>query len=221
MSRLSDQLLAIYTAKIYPILAHNDPIYQQALTKAGMGWVAPDTIPPAHRRSFEQEMKLQSWLAAGKIEDAKSLEPNTIRAKVLNGPVTLYRVAQSGAATPPGIWWFTEKVAHRCRDEAGPDPQKRLDWLRSGLAVCYNWSRFDAIQRLQLHAGEEIPTVIGRGIPMPYYNVAPFIDRKTGQRVVNLPEDYWRKKGETLLGGELQIVLPWVPVHRIRTIPSL
>jgi hypothetical protein len=75
MSRLSDQLLAIYTAKLYPILAHHDPIYQQVLTKAGLGWVAPLAIPPAHTASSEQEMKMQSWLAARKIEDARSPHP--------------------------------------------------------------------------------------------------------------------------------------------------
>jgi hypothetical protein len=148
MPALSDQLYGIYIANILPVLAQNDPVYQQSLAKAGLGWNAPGVVPPAHLASFEQEMKLQAWLAATRIEDARSLDPRTIRAKLQSGPLTLYRISQSGAATPSGIWWFTEKVAQRCRDEAGPAPEKRLDWLRKALAVCFNWSRFDRIERL-------------------------------------------------------------------------
>jgi hypothetical protein len=221
MPGLSDQLYGIYIAKIFPVLAQNDPVYQQSLAKAGLGWNACGAVPPAHLASFEQEMKLQAWLAGTRIEGARSLDLLTTRAKVLNGPLTLYRVSQSGAITPPGIWWFTEKVAQRCRDEAGPDPQKRLDWLRNVLAVCFNWSRFDRIERLALHSGESIPAVLGRGTPMPHYKADPYIDRKTGEHLIQLPPDYWQKKGEMLLGGELQVVLPWVPVRRVAATNAL
>lgn len=215
MHALSDQLYGIYIANIFPVLAQNDPVYQQSLAKAGLGWNAPAVVPPVHLASFQQEMKLQAWLAAKRIEDARSLDPVTIRAKQLTGALTLYRISQSGTAAPPGIWWFTEKVAQRCRDEAGPDPQKRLDWLRDVLAVCFNWSRFDRIERLALHSGESIPAVLGRGLPMPHYKADPYIDRKTGEHLIKLPVDYWMKKGAMLLGGELQVVLPWVPVRRV------
>ncbi|MGO9893950.1 MAG: hypothetical protein ACLPX8_07030 [Bryobacteraceae bacterium] len=221
MSSLADQLYGIYVARIFPVLAQNDPVYQQSLNKAGLGWRAPEIVPPVHLASFQQEMKLQAWLGATRIENARSLDPATIRAKLLTGPLTLYRVSQSGPASPPGIWWFTEKVAQRCRDEAGPDPQKRLDWLRSVLAVCFNWSRFDRIERLALHSGESIPAVLGRGLPMPHYKADPYIDRKTGERLIALPADYWKKKGEMLLGGESQIVLPWVPVRRVAATGSV
>jgi|ERR1035437_1749437 hypothetical protein len=221
MGALSDQLYGIYTARIYSVLAHNDPVYQQSLAKAGLGWTAPAVVPPAHRESFEQEMKLQAWLATTRILDARSLDPSTVRAKVLDGPLTLYRVSQSGAPAPPGIWWFTGKIAQRCRDEAGSDRQEQLDYLRNVLAVCFNWSRFDWIQRLSLRAGESIPAVLGRGLPMPYHKADPYINRKTGQLVIDLPPDYWKKKGEILIGGELQVVLPWIPVYRIAPTDSL
>jgi hypothetical protein len=222
MAALSDQLYGIYIAKVFPVLAQNDPVYQQSLAKAGLGWSAPEVVPPVHLASFEQEMKLQAWLAAMRIEDARSLDPRTTRAKLISGPLTLYRISQSGAVTPPGIWWFTEKVAQRCRDEAGPDPQKRLDWLREVLAVCFNWSRFDRIERLALHSGEIIPAVLGRGVPMPHYKYDPYTDRKTGERLIKeFPPDYWKKKGEVLIGGELQVVLPWVPVRRVAASKTL
>jgi len=221
VSSLADQLYAIYASRIFPVLARNDPVYQLSLNKAGLGWRAPEIVPPAHLASFQQEMKLQAWLGAARIENARSLDPATIRAKLLDGPLTLYRIAQSGSAGPPGIWWFTEKVAQRCRDEAGPDPQKRLDWLRNVLAVCFNWSRFDRIERLPLHPGETIPAVVGRGLPMPHYKADPYIDRKSGQHLIDLPVDYWKKKGEILLGGELQIVLPWVAVRRVAATASI
>lgn len=220
-SLLADELYGLYVACIYSVLAQNDPVYQRSLAKAGLGWNPSSTIPPEHRSSFEQEMKLQAWLAAVRIEDARALDPASVRAKLVDGPVTLYRVSQSGSTAPPGIWWFSEKVAQRCRDEAGPDPQKRLDWLRNVLAVCFNWSRFDRIERCAIHSGEKIPAVIGRGLAMPHYKADPYIDRKTGQHLIDLPPDYWQKKGQLLLGGELQIVLPWIPVHRVSVTASL
>ena len=108
--------------------------------------------------------------------------------------------------TAPGIWWFTDTVARRCRDEAGPDLQKRLAWLRNVLAVCFNWSSFDRIERQRSVCGFET------GIPNA---------RKTGERVVTLPPDYWKRKGEILMGGELQVVLPWVPVGRVAVTDGL
>jgi hypothetical protein len=220
-SSLADELLRLYTARVYPVLAVNDPIYQQSLVKAGLGWTPSDINLDHHRSSFEQEMKLQAWLAASRIEDARSLDSRTIKIALLEGPTTIYRVSQKGKGNPPGIWWFSEKLAKHCREEAGPDPQKRLAWLRNVLAVCFNWSSFDQIQRLPLRPHEKIPAVFGRGLAMPYYKAEPYIDRKTGEHVVNLPVDYWQRKGQMLIGGELQIVLPWIPVRRIATTPSL
>jgi hypothetical protein len=56
---------------------------------------------------------------------------------------------------------------------------------------------------------------------MPHYKADPYIDRKTGERLIALPADYWKKKGEMLLGGESQIVLPWVPVRRVAATGSV
>jgi hypothetical protein len=220
---LAQQLYRLYTAQVYPVLALSDPIYKQSLMRCGLGWNGDGNIG-SRRDSFEKEMKIQAWLAAQHISDARSLEPNSIRANLLTGPFTLYRVANSTSKAPPGIWWFTEKVAARCRDEAGPKPQDRLDWLRNVLAVCYNWSAFDKIERLNIRQGESIPVVIGKGLPMPHYKIQPYFDRKTGQQMVTLPDDvkaYWASKGQFLFGGELQTVLPWVPVRRVDSLPSL
>lgn len=218
---LADELYRLYIARIYPVLANNDPIYRRSLQKCGVGWNST-TVPPGRQQSFQQEMKMQAWLGAQRIIEARSLEPGSIRAKLLKGPQTLYRVSGNAADQwNPGIWWFSEKVAQRCRDESGPDSQARLSWLRDVLAVCFNWSNFDHLVRFTLHSGEEIPAVSGKGLPMPYNKIDPFIDRKTGQRVVSIPADYWASKGKTLLGGELQIVLPWIPVQRVQPAPSL
>ncbi|MEO7142602.1 MAG: hypothetical protein ABI165_03780 [Bryobacteraceae bacterium] len=214
---LAEQLYNFYAAGVYPVLAQNDPEYQRSLVTAGLGWQGLRDVPAESRNSFQQAMKMQAWLGARKVTEARSLDPDTVRVKVLTGPLTLYRVAQSGAVTPPGIWWFSEKVAERCREEAGSDPQKRLDWLRNVLAVCFNWSRFDRIERLALHSGEKLPAVLGRGLSMPHYKIDPSVDRT----VPALPPDYWQKKGEMLLGGELQIVLPWIPVRRVSSTESL
>jgi hypothetical protein len=218
LTDLNQSLYELYIARIYPVLANNDPLYQNVLKKAGMGWTGTG-VPPAHRQAFEGEMRLQAWLGAQKISDAKSLAPGSVRARLLAGPTTLYRIADSRwTQSPPGIWWFSEKVAQRCRDEAGADPQKRLAWLRNVLAVCFNWSQFDRIERLSLHAGESIPSVIGTGLEMPHYKLAISYAEGTIERA---PADYWKKKGQILLGGELQTILPWIPVHRVSATSSL
>jgi hypothetical protein len=202
MSSLNDQLFELYADAVYPVLIESDPVYRRSLAKAGLR-DKQKSIPQEKQSSFRNEMRLQSWLAANKIQSANSLAPGSIRAKLISGPLTLYRVSQRGAAAP-GIWWFTEKVARRCRDEAGSESQKQLNWLRNVLAVCFNWSRFDQIERISLWAGESMPAVIGRGLPMPQYKFEPYIDRKTGARVIDeLPPDYWKQKGTMLLGGEL------------------
>lgn len=222
MDALANELHRAYSLEVYSVLASNDPVYQRCLKDAGVGWTGRHSVPPEKREAFEEQMRLQASFAAQKVRSARSLDPATIRVKVLSGPFTLYRVADRTSKDPYGIWWFTEKVADRCRREAGLDLQARLEWLRNVLAVCYNWSGFDLIQRLAIHSGERIPAILGKGLPMPHYKVIPFIDRKTGQQVVEqLPPDYWQKKGEMLFGGELQIVLPWIPVRRIATTPSL
>jgi hypothetical protein len=220
MSGLAEQLCGLFQAEIYIVLANNDPEYQRSLANAGLGWNVR-SVPDDKRASFDQEMKMRAWMAARRVEEARSLEPGTMRAKILSGPTTLYRVSQKGSKGPVGIWWFSEKVAGRCRTEAGSDGAKQLEWLRNVLAVCFNWSTFDRLERFSLHGGERIPAVLGKGLPMPHYKADPYFDRKTGQRVVSLPKDYWQQKGNMLLGGELQIVLPWIPVGRVSTTQQL
>ena len=207
----------MYVARIYPVLVTNDPRYRESLANAGLGW-NPTTVPAAQRASFEQEMKMQSWFAASKIKGAKSLQPGSIKCKVLDWRMTLYRVAEAGSVTPPGVWWFTDQVANRCREAAGTEPKKQLDWLRNVLAVCYDWSKFNRIERFTLHSGESIPAVLGVGLPMPYYSRIPREDPVTGKKEY---DDYWQKKGVWLMGGEQQVVLPWIPVGRIATTQSL
>jgi hypothetical protein len=211
MTGLTEQLYEIYKAEIYEVLAKNDPEYQRSLTNAGLGRHVR-SIPAEQRVSFEQQMKMQAWMGARKVEEAKSLEPGSVRATVLRGPANLYRVSQQNSKAP-GIWWFSEQVARRCRAEVGTDGAKQLEWLRNVLAVCFNWSTFDRLERFSLHAGERIPTVLGKGLPMPHYKLEQF-DRHLIERP---PKDYWQRKGQVLLGGELQTVLPWIPVNRVST----
>lgn len=134
MSGLADQLYGLYRAEIYAVLAANDPEYQRSLANAGLGWNVR-TLPAVQRTAFEQEMKMQAFLGARRIEEARSLETATIRAKVLTGPITLYRVSQRGSKAPIGIWWFTEKVAQRCSAEVGGDGQS--NWNGCGTSSLY------------------------------------------------------------------------------------
>lgn len=216
MDALAQELALAYSREIYPVLAAHDPEYRRCLLNAGVGWTARNPLPPGKRQAFEETMRVQASLGAIEIRLARSLDPGTVRVKVLEGPMVLYRMADRAAKQPYSIWWFSEKVATRCRREAGPGPEARRDWLRNVLAVCYNWNPFTLVQRLALHGGERIPAVLGKGLPMPYYKLSPQFDRKTGLQIPQpTPRDYWEKKGRMLFGGELQIVLPWIPIGRI------
>jgi len=145
MGGLAEQLYGLYQAEIYTVLSNNDPEYQRSLANAGLGWNVR-SIPAEKRSSFEQEMKMRAWMGARRVEEARSLAPGTMRAKVLTGPTKLYRVSQSGSKGPIGIWWFGEQVAQRCRKEAGGVASQQLEWLRNVLAVCFNWSTFDRVE---------------------------------------------------------------------------
>ena len=212
MADLADQLYQIYTAEIYPLLEYTDPEYRRLLAQ-----IKPfKIVPQKYRSSFEQGMKMQAWLAATKVRSYNSLKPSSIRATVLPGRQTLYRVTSKpgpGEKAWPGIWWFNETVAERCRAEAGSNVGNRLQWLRNVLAVCYNFpNTFDHIQLLKLNERERLPAVLGEGLPMPHYQL---IENPNTGSIQEPPKDYWQKKGETLLGGEEQIVLPWIPEARI------
>jgi len=213
MSGLSDELFAIYRTGLNRCLQRYDEMYGKALERAGLHKYAT-TLPEDKRQAFEDAMRVYAWLGAKVVHDANSLIPSTIHAGVIAGPVNIYRVSQRGDDRP-GIWWFGETVALRCRQEAGSTGADQLEWLRNLLAVCFNWSTFDQFQRIQIPTGLQVPAVFGKGAPMPYYMGKPYQD-KIGRRVSDWPKDYWQQKGRMLLGGESQIVLPWVP-HRIIT----
>ncbi len=214
MSDLERRLFELFTSEIYAVLSAQDPEYKRALSSAGI-WSNLKAVPPERRADFEKVMKIRAWLAAQAVVQANSLEPGSVRAKLLEGREMFYRVAAKGSKTPPGIWWFSERVAARCREEAPKQGMSAFDWLREMLAVCFNWSSFDQLERFELRAGERLPAVLGIGKPMPHYKV----DARRG--TVTLPADYWKRQGQILIGGERQIVLPWVPVGRVQKISSL
>ena len=204
---LEYQLYQMYVARTYPVLLNSDPSYKACLFRSGVDPSGLITI--ANRDNFQREMRMQAWLGAREIEKSKGLEPHTIRTKILAGPQILYRCVNKGA-THTGIWWFSEKVAARCRKEADAKGQSRTEWLRNALAVCYNWNDMDGMQRISLHVGEEIPAVLGVGAAKPF-NLLSISNKGK----VEIPKDYWENLRKTLLGGESQIVLPWIPESRV------
>lgn len=214
MKDLENRLLELFTTEIYPVLATHDPEYRRSLAAIGI-WSNVRSVPPQKAEAFAKEMKLRAWLAAQAIVQANSLEPGSVRAKLLEGHETFYRVASKGSKAPTGVWWFSERVAARCRQEAPKAGLTPLDWLREMLAVCFNWSSFDQLESFELQKHERLPAILGIGKPMPHYKV----DTRRG--TVTLPPDYWKRQGQILLGGERQIVLPWVPAGRVKKISSL
>lgn len=214
MQDLERRLYELYTAEIYPVLATQDPEYRRALSAIGI-WSNVREVPAEKRGAFEKEMKLRAWLAAQAVVQANSLEVGSVRAKLIEGREVFYRVASKGSKAPVGVWWFSERVAAKCREEAPKAGMTAFEWLREMLAVCFNWSSFDQLESFELKAGESLPAILGIGKPMPHYKV----DARRGS--VSLPADYWKRAGQVLAGGERQIVLPWVPAGRVRKLSSI
>lgn len=224
VDELTEQLYNRYTAKIYKLLADHDPVYQRALANCGLGGMGSRGTADMAKNpeAFQTEMRKHASYAANAILAAKGLEPSSIRTDVLKGPETLFRVGdQSRSMSAYGVWWFKQKVANKCRTAvppgSGPNPAAQLDWLRNVLAVCYNWSDFNQFFRVSIRSDEELPIVMGKGTPQPYYSPP---STRSGYPV-SLPPDYWKKKGVELFGNEIQIVLPWVPQGRITKTASL
>lgn len=214
MQELERRLFELYTAEIYPVLAAHDPEYKRALALCGI-WANVKTVAPERRADFEKVMKMWARIGAQWLLQMNSLEAASIRAKLLEGKEVMYRVTSANSKAPIGRWWFSERVAARCREEAPKKGMTQLEWLREMLAVCKNWNRsFDQLERLELRRGESLPAVLGIGKAMPYYK----LDHKNWE---NAPDDYWKRQGQVLEGGERQIVLPWVPAGRVQKVSSL
>ena len=198
-------LSALLSAKIYDNLL-SDPVYRSFLTSAGLGPNFPKgALLPAVQKRLQDAAQVRARIAVRTLEQAGGLEPASTTAKLLAGPITLYRFWESrSAAYRTGVWWFESALIDQAkRDAKGVDA--RAVWLREKLAVCVDWSAMDRIDRLDLAPGVELPAVQGLGKPQRMYSMNAI----PSGRVQGA--DYWPNLGKQLPGGLRQTVLPFIP----------
>ena len=207
-NQVETDLARMLAAKIYPGLL-TDAVYRKFLTFAGFGPAFPQdlkSVSPALRENLAKAAGMQAHIAVAEVAKSGGLEESTSCAKLISGPVTLYRFWDFGAPERRvGVWWFHRNVIDACKQHAGKPAADRLSWLREHLAVCFDWSQMDRIDTLSLTAAGELPAIEGTGAPMRVYSAAALPSGKVAS------PDYWANLGRYFPGGLKQIVLPFIP----------
>jgi hypothetical protein len=199
------------TARIYSGLL-TDAVYRKFLSFAGFGPAFPTdlkSVAPALRENLAKAAKMHAHIAVQEVAKSGGLEESTSCAKLITGPVTLYRFWDSSAAARRvGVWWFHRSVIDACKLHAGRSADDRQAWLREHLAVCFDWSKMDRLDTLELSAASDLPAIEGTGAPMRAYSAAALPSGRATSK------DYWANLGKYFPGGLKQIVLPFIPTVR-------
>ncbi|MBZ5622948.1 MAG: hypothetical protein LAQ69_30075 [Acidobacteriia bacterium] len=199
-----EQMLA---RKIYPVLL-GDAVYRAFLTLAGMGpnFPSDETVPVSLRENFAKAAKIRAHIAVAEIARSSGLEEARSNAKLITGPVTLYRFWDSRAPERrEGVWWFERHVIDLCKQNAGRTAAERLEWLREHLAVSIDWSKMDRIDVMSLAANQEVPVIEGTGTAQRMYSATALTRGKVASK------DYWPNLGKFFPGGVKQTVPPFLP----------
>ena len=114
-SQVENDLEKLIAAKIYPGLL-TDGVYRKFLTFAGFGPAFPrdlKSVSPAARENFMKVAKIQAHIAVAEVAKSGGLDEAASCAKLISGPVTLYRFWDSSAPERRvGVWWF-HRERHR------------------------------------------------------------------------------------------------------------
>jgi len=207
-NQVENDLERMLSAKIYPGLL-TDAVYRKFLTFAGFGPSFPPdlkSVSPTLRENLAKAAKMQAHIAVQEVAKSGGLEESTCCAKLITGPVTLYRFWDSSSPERRiGVWWFHRSVIDACKQHAGRSAADRQQWLREHLAVCFDWSEMDRIDTLSLGTAGELPAIEGTGARMRAYSAAALPSGKVASK------DYWANLGRYFPGGLKQIVLPFIP----------
>ncbi|HXB72164.1 MAG TPA: hypothetical protein VNY05_28260 [Candidatus Acidoferrales bacterium] len=207
-AQVETDLQKLFAAKIYSGLL-TDAVYRKFLTLAGFGPQFPRDLKsaaPSVRENLVTAAGIQAHIAVAEVAKSGGLEVTATCAKLIGGPLTLYRFWDSSAPERRvGVWWFHGSVIDACQQHAGKSFEARKEWLREHLAVCLDWSAMDRIDTLSLTAADELPAIEGTGAPMRIYSAAALPNGKVASK------DYWPNLGKYFPGGLKQIVLPFVP----------
>lgn len=235
---VKQQLASILRSEVFRCLLRT-PSYSVFLQKGGLKPPhEPDTKDyggPPIPASFQGTCDLYASLIVAHVRGLNCLaEDRTLRAEIIRGPLTLYRVKQSRRAGPEpndlrrgtadiGDWWFGQDVLLKCVEhcrafenkrkqnsllsDMSPDRCLRVQ-LRRRLAICIDWNAIGAIRQLTLDPSESMPVITGVGLPMAVYS-SNADSRKFKNK--SLPASR-----HELPGGDRQIWVPFTPQKDLR-----
>jgi hypothetical protein len=233
---VSQQLAAILSREIFACL-FDTPSYTSFLRSGGLmppfAQYLKHNAPP-FPAAFEGTCRLYGRLITSQVPRNALIEDQTLRAEVVHGPVSLYRIMQARTRGPQpndlrkgtayiGDWWFGEDLLEacllRCRaieqerkrnpqlTDMTPDRCLRTQ-LRRRLAIRMDWNALGAIRKLVLASNESIPAITGIGTPQRIYSLNADIKK--------FPSKELPAADHELPGGDRQLWLPWTPQKAIQ-----
>ena len=210
-SQVERDLEQLLNAKIYRVLLVNDAVYRSFLMLAGLGPNFPSDgqLPGPLRENFAKAAKIRAHIIVSQIAGMNALKEDTSGAKLVVGPAEFYRFwSAEEQARRIAPWWLEENVITVCRQQAGKSADDRHQWLRQQLAVSLDWSKMDRIDVMSLGRGDEIPAVVGKGLPQRMWSPSALPEGRATSDV------YWPDYNKYFPGGVRQTVFPFIPRAR-------
>ena len=207
-SQVEKDLEQLLGAKIYRVLLVHDAVYRSFLMSAGLGPNFPndDQVPPHLRANFTKAAKIRAHIIAAEIAAMNSLREDTCGAKLVVGGAEFYRFWSSKEPERRvAPWWFEQSVMTVCRQQGGRSASDRRQWLREHLAVSLDWSKMDRIDVMLLNRGDEVPAILGKGLPQRMWSPSAL----PGGRATS--KEYWPNFDRYFPGGLRQTVFPFIP----------
>jgi hypothetical protein len=207
-SQVEKDLEKMLAAKIYRVLLTQDAVYRSFLMSAGLGpnFPSDDQIPPRLRENFAKAAKIRAHIIVAELTGMNALEEGTCGAKLVAGVAVFYRFWSSKEpARRVAPWWFEQSVMTVCRQQAGNSAEDRRQWLREHLAISLDWSRMDRIDVMSLGRADEVPAVVGKGLPQRVWSPSALSKGRTTSK------EYWPNYDKYFPGGVRQTVFPFIP----------
>ena len=207
-SQVERDLEQMLVAKIYRVLLVQDAVYRSFLMFAGLGPNFPGDgqIPPHLRENLAKAAKIRAHIIVSEIAGMNALEEGTCGAKLVVGATEFYRFWSSKEpARRIAPWWFEQSVMTVCRQQAGKSADDRRQWLREHLAISLDWSKMDRIDVMSLGGADEVPAIVGKGLPQRMWSPSALPEGKATSK------EYWPNYDKYFPGGVRQTVFPFIP----------
>src|SRR5450759_4256080 len=234
---VSQQLAGILKKAVFECLLQT-PSYTAFLRQGGLMPPFSEYVKqyrPAFPASYSGTCDTYAHLITSQVRQLNCLaDDNTLRADVIRGPISLFRVMHSrnkGPESPDlrrgtaymGDWWFGQDLLDDCIRYCRALEQERLrnplltdmtpdrclrTQLRRRLAIRIDWNAIEALRKLVLAPNEAIPVITGVGLPMRIHS----IDADWRE----FPDKSLPVARQQLPGGDRQIWTPWTPQKAIQ-----